>query len=71
MTKSLATKSIQYAFSNFGKYGDKNKNRIFKNVRVDAEDEAVVKVGKTLAVLMGDSLHGAMEVVKRDIEITD
>ena len=41
MTKSLATKSIQYAFSNFEKYGDKNKNRIFKNVKTTAEDEAL------------------------------
>lgn len=71
MTKSLATKSIQYSFTNSEKYGDKTKNRIFKNVKGGAEDENVVKVGKTLAVLRGDGLFGAMEVVKRDIEITD
>lgn len=71
MDSNLMEKSVQYKFANTEKYGDKKVARELKHLKADASDEAINKVGASLAKLQGDNLKSIVEISKRDIEITD
>lgn len=54
-TESLS-QSVQFTFKNEDKYGKNGKNRVFANIKRNAEAEAMLSVGEALSALQGDEL---------------
>lgn len=67
MNYEFLEQSVQYAFKNDAKYGEKLKKRIYNNVKEDAKAENVAAVGEALAQLQGDEITSSVIIIKKTI----
>ena len=64
MKFEFLNKSVQFAFMNDEKYGEKGKKRVYGHVMNSATGEQLLQVGEAIADLQGDKLGTTVAITK-------
>lgn len=68
MAFEKVAQSVQFNFTNEEKYGDKGKNREYKNVKFDAGTKELLDLGAAICELTGDQVGKATLITKQAIK---